>query len=206
MNTKIILFDIDGVIVRPPHYFWRVLEERWYTNAENILNNFFVHENTDCTEWRANIYEKIVPYLEKIWWKKWAGRFFDEQFEFESQYFDRNFISIVKYLQGQWVKCYLATAQENVRAKYFLETVGFEEMFDGHYISCNVWYRKDKPEYWEYTISDLQKIYPELQAEEIVFFDDGKKNVEMARTFWIQALLFENMKQFNNDMKKIWVK
>lgn len=67
---RIILFDIDGVIIRPPYYFWKELETQWYKNAEKILNNFFRNENTACTEWKANIEEIIVPYLQDIWWKK----------------------------------------------------------------------------------------------------------------------------------------
>lgn len=203
MKTKVILFDIDGVVVRPPYYFWKVLEDVWYTDAETILNNFFIHENTDCTEWRVNISEKIVPYLEKIWWEKSVEEFFKQQFEFEAQYFDKSFIDIVQNLQEKGILCYLASAQESVRAKYFLDEVWLGEIFDGHYISCNVWSRKHKSEYWEYTISDLQKKYPELKANEIAFFDDGKKNIEVASTFWIEAFLFSDMQQFYQDITSL---
>jgi len=179
--------------VRPPYYFWKVLEDRWYQNAEEILNNFFIHENTDCTEWRADIAEKIVPYLEQIWWKGTVEEFFKEQFEFEAQYFDASFIERVKDFQEKWILCYLASAQESVRAQYFLEEVWLAKIFDGHYISCNVWYRKDKPEYWEVVLWDIQKKYPYVSPQEIVFIDDGKKNIEMAQRFWIETFLFTSM-------------
>jgi len=186
MKPKIILFDIDGVIVRPPYYFWKVLEERWYKNAESILNNFFVNENTDCTEWRADISEKIVSYLQKIGWKKSVEEFFIEQFAFEAQYFDKDFIRIVEKFQDSWISCYLASAQEKIRAKYFLEELGFNKIFDGHYISCDVWYRKDKPEYWDLILWDIQQNFPHVQREEILFIDDGERNIETAQSFWIK--------------------
>jgi FMN phosphatase YigB (HAD superfamily) len=38
--------------------------------------------------------------------------------------------------------------------------------------------------------SDLQSKYPNIIKEEITFFDDGIKNIEMAQSFGIQAFLF----------------
>ena len=201
MKTKIILFDIDGVIVRPPYYFWRVLEERWYENAEEILNNFFIHENTECTEWKADISEKIVPYLEKIWWEKSVADFFTEQFEFEAQYFDSSFIERVKKFQEKWILCYLASAQESIRAQYFLEEFWFARIFDGHYISCNVWYRKDKAEYWEYVLWDIQENFPQVTREEILFIDDGKKNISMAQSFSVKTFLFTDIEAFEENIE-----
>lgn len=192
---KIILFDIDGVIIRPPYYFWRELEKQWYKDAEEVLNNFFTNENTACTEWKADIESIIVPYLKRIWWDTSIKEFFSEQFDFEGQYFDKKIISIIKNLQNKDILCYIASAQENVRADYFLNTFGFNNIFDGYYISCHVWYRKDKPEYWEYVIEDLQKRYNDIKLNDIIFVDDWQKNVDMANSFWIQGLLFTSMEQ-----------
>ena len=201
MKTKIILFDIDGVIIRPPYYFWKELEKRWYVGAEEILNNFFINENTACTEWKADIRNIILTYLKEVWWEKSIEEFLQEQFEFEAQFFDTNFKNIVKRLHDKNILCYLASAQEKVRADYFLETFDFNNIFDGHYISCDVWYRKDKPEYWEYVIEDLQKRHKGIQLDEIAFFDDGKKNIDLANKFWIQAFLFTNMENFGKDLE-----
>jgi len=203
MKPKVILFDIDGVIVRPPYYFWKVLEDRGYQNAEDILNNFFIHENTDCTEWRADIGEKILPYLEKIWWKKSVEEFFKEQFEFEARYFDTSFIDIVKEFQSKGIKCYLASAQEKVRARYFLEEVWFDEIFDGYYISCDIGFRKDKPEYWEEVLKDLKQKYSNLQNGEILFIDDGKRNIEIASNFGLQTILFQDKQGFDSSLQDV---
>jgi len=198
-----MLFDIDGVIVRPPYYFWKVLEDQWHPNAEEVLNNFFTHENTDCTEWRADITERILPYLEKIWWKQWVQDFFKQQFEFEAQYFDISFIEIVKELQSRDIKCYLASAQEKVRARYFLEEVWFDTIFDGHYISCDVGFRKDKTGYWEEVLDNLNSKYKNLQNHEILFIDDGKKNIEMASEFGLQVFHFTDTWEFRDLIKMI---
>jgi FMN phosphatase YigB (HAD superfamily) len=49
-------------------------------------------------------------------------------------------------------------------------------------------------------ISDLQNKYQDLQLSEIVFIDDGKKNIETAKNYGIQAFLFTDMKQFYKDL------
>ena len=78
----------------------------------------------------------------------------------------------MKDLQQKNILCYIASAQEKVRAKYFLNTFGFNEVFDGHYISCDIGYRKDKTEYWEFVISDLQEKHSGVKLNEILFIDD----------------------------------
>ena len=116
MNTKIILFDIDGVIIRPPHYFWRELESLWYKNAEKILDDFFRKENTACTDWKVDTEKSIVLYLQRMWWEKTTEVFFQEQFEFEAQFFDKSFTKIVKDLQDRDILCYFTNLDSGYTA------------------------------------------------------------------------------------------
>ncbi len=197
---KIILFDIDGVIIRPPHYFWKKLEDEWYKNAEEILNNFFTHENTSCTEGKADIKKTIPPYLEQIWWKQSVDDFLTQQFEFESQFYDEVFQTLVEEFQEIGIICYLASAQEEVRAEYFLDTFGLGNIFNGSYISFDVWFRKDAPQYWEVVLWDIALRHPDVSVEEILFIDDGKKNIEVAEWFGIHTIHFKDMQQFENDL------
>ena len=61
-KTKIIIFDIDGVLIRIPHYFTKELEKQGYSNAINILNSFFKDDIAyQCSEGKVNIIENIKP-------------------------------------------------------------------------------------------------------------------------------------------------
>ncbi len=204
MKIKVVLFDIDGVMIRCPHYFWEELENRWYKNATEILAEFFSEKNKDCTEWKTDIQTEMKPYLERVWWKKSVDDFLKEQYSFESNFFDISFKKIVTNLQGQWIYCALATSQEYPRAKYMLKNLSFEELFDDYYISCNIGFRKDSPKYWEHVLHNLTEKIANIQPNEIAFFDDQQKLVDEAKNHWIQAIMFTNMKQFQQDMNNLW--
>lgn len=198
MTIKSIIFDVDGVLLCLPHYFSKELENRGYQNAGEILTEFYLGENNICSEWKADAKEKILPYLEKLWWKEWPEEYFSQQFEFERQYFDERFVPIITSIQKQWINCYLWTDQEQNRAKYLLDWLGFRDIFDGYFISCFIWSRKCSWEFW----NRVKKICTD---GEIVFFDDLRNNIDVAKKSWIQAFLFTDLDQFYSDMELLWI-
>lgn len=206
MKIKIVLFDIDGVMIRPPYYFGSELKNRWYENADSVLQEFFTEKNKACTEWKTDVQEEVLPYLKRLGWNKTVEEFFDEQYAFESQYFDDTFTSIVKAIQRQDIYCYLATSQEYCRANFFLEEFGFNKLFNGSFISCRVWARKNVSEFWEYVMSDLEERFPDIKPEEIAFFDDQKAIVEQAAVSGIRSFQFTDMEQFYSDLENLGIK
>ena len=203
-QTKIILFDIDGVLIRLPHYFSTELKKQGYKNVEESLSSFFTGEdNRKCAEGKADTEKLIMPYLQKFDWKKTAKNYLSRQFQFEKQYLDKNLISIIKKLRSQNIKCCLSTDQEKNRAKFLLNDMNFQDIFDKHFISCYIGYRKCYDEFWIYTLKELKKEFGEISANEIVFFDDIQNNVDVALKFGIQAFLFTDTIQFEKDIKSL---
>lgn len=119
-KTKIILFDVDGVLIRLPHFFSKELENKGYKNVVESLNSFFNEgPNHQCLEGKADAEKIIMPFLKKFGWKGTAKSHLKQQFQFESKYLDKNFISLVKQLRENGIKCILSTDQENHRANFF---------------------------------------------------------------------------------------
>lgn len=205
-KVKIILFDIDGVLIRLPYYFSKVLEEQGCENAGKILDSFYHgDDNNQCAEGRADTRDTIMPYLQKFGWDKTAADYLQQQFNFESQYLDKNLISLVKQLQEEGITCCLSTDQEKYRAKYLLEEMDFQSIFTEHFVSCRLGYRKCQPGFWKQVIAELKKGHPNLNPSEIVYFDDKPENIEVALKFGIRAFLFENVEQFNQDINSLGV-
>lgn len=203
-KPKIILFDIDGVLIRFPYYFSIELGKMGYVNAEEHLNNYFNGEfHLLSLEGKAEMRENIGPFLEKLGWEKSVDDYLRAQFEFERKYLDEELIGLVNKFRQDGIKCYLATDQERNRAEFILKEMDFQNIFDGHFIACYVGHRKQYDGFWNHTLEKLNKEFPEIKNEEITFFDDMQKNIDQAKKFGIQAFLFTDIKNFQADLEKI---
>lgn len=197
-KPKVILFDVDGVLIRLPNYFSQELDKRGYKGAEKSLTSFFKgSDNQQCVEGKASFEKKIVPYLEKFAWKETAEEYFQKQFQFEKRYLDQNIILQIKQFHTQGIKCYLCTDNSKLRSEFLLNEMNLKDIFDDYFISCFIGYRKCHNEFWSYLINKLRK---EISPSEIVFFDDAQNNIDVALKFGIKAILFENIAQFEKEL------
>lgn len=200
-NIKAILFDVDGVLIRPPHYFSKELELKGYKKAEEGLNAYYRgKDHLQCLDGRADSRKLIMPYLKNFGWEYSADEYLEQQFAFERRYLDKGLISIVASLRAQGLNCYLATDQEKYRAQYLLESMDFKSVFDASFISCFVHGRKSQDRFWEKVINELKKMPAGIEPDEIAFFDDIQENIDTASTFGVKAFLFEIMSKFREDM------
>lgn len=195
-TIKIVLFDVDGVIINLPHYFSRELEEQGYEGARENLDSFFQGE--DCRrscEGKADAQTRIKPYLSRFGWTGTAKDYFRQQFEFEKKYFDSDLMNVVAKLRKNGIKCYLSTDQIYCRAKFLLDEMNFRNLFDGHFISCDIGFRKCHNEFWEHVMRELKKELLKVNPEDILYFDDAQNNVNVALKFGIQAEIYQNIDQ-----------
>ncbi|MFA6096213.1 MAG: HAD family hydrolase [Candidatus Paceibacterota bacterium] len=195
-GTKVVLFDVDGVLINLPHYFSKELQRQGYEDAQESLNAFYQGEDSrQCSEGKADAQICIMPYLEKFGWTGSAGDYFERQFDFERKYLDKDLVSLVAELRGGGVKCYLCTDQMANRAEFLLREMGFGDIFDGHFISCRIGFRKCHEEFWDQVAAELKKEFPELKLDEVVYFDDIQNNIDVASRFGIRAFLYNGIDQ-----------
>ncbi|MEO8513143.1 MAG: HAD family hydrolase [Ignavibacteria bacterium] len=189
---KVILFDIDGVIIRPPQYYSSFLEEHGYRDAAKILNEYYADgPNIKCLEGLADPLNSIKPFLDRIGWKQTPREYFKQQFEYESGYVDHEIIQKITLLRSKGAVCLTATDQDSLRSKYLLDNLGFRNLFDDNFISCDIGFRKKDSEFWDYVLGMIKLRYPNVSAHEILFCDDILENIEIAaksgiRTFHVK--------------------
>lgn len=200
-EIKIVLFDVDGVLIKPPYYFSEALEKEGYRGAKKNLDDYFHSlDNNLCLERKAGAEAMIERYLKKFGWRGTSREYFAKQFDFEKSYIDGKMISYIKGFQKQGIKCCLCTDQFASRAKFILDEMNFRNIFDRSYISCEIGFRKCSEEFWKFLIEDLKKEYSGLGADQIAFFDDIQTNIDAAMKFRIKAFLFSDLNQFEKDM------
>jgi putative hydrolase of the HAD superfamily len=187
---KAILLDADGVLMHGEWFSTR-LSEKFGVPMEKIMP-FFNNEFVECELGRADLKETIKPYLAEWGWKgtmdELLSFWFDEGYKLDSKA-----IELVKEIKKDKILV-LATNQEEYRVEFMKKQMGLEKIFDFTVGSYQAGYFKDNPEFYKYIFGLL----PEIKPEEMLFLDDREKNIKVAESLGIKAVLYKNLEDLKN--------
>lgn len=185
-DKKIILFDLDGVVIRPRHkYFSEKLSEEQNIPLDNIMP-FFKGEYKKTAIGELEIKDVLPPYLEKWNWNGTVDEFLTYWFEGEKD-LDRQMVKLIENLRKQGIKCYLVSDNEKNRAKYLRETVKLKDLFDGAFFSADLGVTKSDPSFFSKVLEKL-----EASANEFIYWDDDSKNADVAKTVGIESFVYDD--------------
>ena len=194
---KAVIFDVDGVIIVPYKIFSQRIVEEYGANPESF-SQFFNEVFPKCLVGEADLKKEMQPYLKEWNWDDSVDKLLDYWFRNESN-LDERVLKTVQQLRERGIKCYLGTNQEKYRTEYFKNQLGLGNVFDGVFSSAYIGYIKNKPQFFEYVLKQLQGIKP----EEILFIDDSEDNIENAKHSGIQAYLYRNFEDFQKQLAQI---
>lgn len=194
---KVILFDVDQVLVNTSGmYFSKHLEED-YGISTDLTKEFFLGDHQECIIGKKDLRELLPIYMERWGWKGTLDELL--AYWYKSEHFlNDELIEEIKIFRKNGLKLYLATNQDKYRVEYILNEMGFGKLVDGHFASSHVGYKKPEKEYF---ISILERL-KEYDPQEILFWDDNKENVEAARALSINAEHYINYLSYKDIMKK----
>jgi FMN phosphatase YigB (HAD superfamily) len=78
----------------------------------------------------------------------------------------------------------------------------FEKLFDFVFSSCELWYKKPEDNFYLKILDTLENNHW-INKEEILFFDDSKKNVNKANELWIKSYLYTNYEEYEKIINKL---
>lgn len=107
---------------------------------------------------------------------------------------------LVKKLKAKGYKVYLLSNYGGHNYRYARDNFSFIEYVDGGLISYEVGYVKPEPEIYE-AIINRYNIIP----GEAVFLDDLPQNIEAAKQFGFNTILFNDLQQALDDMKELGI-
>jgi len=184
---KAILFDLDGlVIVGNTKLFSERLSEKENIPMEQV-SEFFLNDFRECSFGRADLKEKLTPYLSKWEHKGTVDDLLKFWFESDSEV-NNEVLEIVKDLRFKDIKCYIATRQEKYRKEYIWNNLRLKNHFDGIFCTCDIGYDKWQTEYWDYIFDELK-----LKQAEIMFFCDNQKNVDSANSLGAESYFYKGV-------------
>jgi len=199
MTTTNILFAGVGVMIDAEMFSLQYQKEFGVSNDEMLP--FFTGDFKDCLIGKADLVEKVTPWLPK--WK-WAGsveEFLDFWFKAEHNV-DERMTDIVKKLKDKGIRCYLATNQEKYRTQYMKDKMGFENLFHHVFSSADIGAKKPKKEFFQFILNELKNEH-RIQPHEIMFFDDTEENIDGAKELDIDAHHFTDYDSFMETIQPL---
>lgn len=192
-----ILFDLDGLVIlkKDKLFSQRISEEMGWPYEQ--VSEFFTGEFRQCSFGRADLKEKIAPYLTKWGYKGSVDEFLKYWFDSENNT-DKEVLNMVRDLRSKGIKCYIATRQEKYRKEYLLNVVGLKNEFDGIFCTCDIGFDKWENGYWDFVFDDLK-----ATPDEILFFCDSQKNVDNAGKLGIQAYFYTDITILKDKTKDL---
>ncbi|MBN2116934.1 MAG: HAD-IA family hydrolase [Anaerolineales bacterium] len=195
MIIKAICFDADGVVVNPQMQFSKHLKEAYGISPE-MTQSFFQGAFDDCLIGRATLEDVLPAFLQTWGWKGSVDSFIDTWLLMD-HVIDTRVIDRVQCLRRNGTICCLATSQERNRAEYMRTRMGFQDMFDHLFFSCEVGCQKPDPAYFQHIEKTL-----DLEKKSILFWDDSPVNIEAAREFGWNAEIYTEFDEFEKIVRK----
>lgn len=194
-DIRAVLFDLDGVIIVDRPYMFSIRLSKEHNVPMEHINEFFEKDFRDCSWGKADLKERIKPYLEKWNWKGTVDELLQYWFESEGTVSQEG-LKIISDLRKKGVKCYIATRNEKYRRDYLWNNLKLKDYFDGIFCSCDIGHDKCSPDFFDHVVDKLK-----LEPKEIMFLDDREKNVECAKRYGIDAHLCDNIETLKKELE-----
>jgi putative hydrolase of the HAD superfamily len=172
VTIEAVLFDADGVVV-PPLGFARY---RWREHGvtPEMTQGFFRGVFLQCLLGKADLKQVLPPFLDEWAWEGTVDEFVATWLE-KDDAVDERVVGVVHALRSAGLTCCLATNQERYRAAYMRDAMGFRDLFDYLFFSCELGAEKPDAAFFEAVEASLG-----LTGGSILFWDDDVRNVDAA--------------------------
>lgn len=199
---KVILFDADGVLTLPEEVF-SVVYARSHGLDPEPFEQFFRNDWKPVVTGKQDLKE-VIKANPELW--QWDGEVDDLlKYWFETEDVqNEELIAIIQKLKGAGMSCYLATEQERYRGEY-MKNVMFKDLFDDYFVTAELGVSKTEPQFFEMILDKLKQEFPDLQPQDVIFFDDSQSKVNTACSVGINGQLYTDVEQVRGllDDKRI---
>ena len=184
-DVRHVLLDADGVVQRSTNLGGEIdaLTEHLGDGTTDFLTRTFPPDGPVLSG-RAEVVPLLAEALLANGSDADAQRLFDDlwlaiEVSAES-------LAVARALRASGVGVHLATNQDLHRAAYMKAELGYDEIFDSCFYSCDVGWAKPSAEFFTHIVETLG-----VPAEEVLFVDDSQANVDGARVAGLRAECWE---------------
>lgn len=178
MTIKVLMIDVDGVIVvHPEPHGWQANLQRDLGLSSDVLDaEFFKPHFNDVVRGRAALRERLAPVLRKIAPDLTCDCLIEYWFTHDAN-INRDLLKQLDRARRRGLKLHLATVQEHERADYLWRNLDLRAHFDAMHYAADLGWTKPAPEFF----AEIER-RSGFAAKDIFFIDDRMENVEAARS------------------------
>ena len=191
--SKMLVLDQDGVVIFQEKYFSKKYSEASGIPWEVILE-FFNNEFKLTLVGKVSIKKVLPKYLKKWGWKGSLKSFLKYWFESERT-LDTRLLNYVTRLRKTGKRVCLSSVNEKERESYIWNTLKLKNYFDKAYLSYELGCTKSDPKFFQKIIQDFK-----IKPQDIDYWDDDPKNVEVAKSVGINAKVYTSFEDFKKSV------
>lgn len=191
-SYRALVFDIGGVVTQTPSGGVTVpvvfsIASRYHVDGDR-LRRMLWENDPEFKVGRLTPDQYLLPALEKLGRKLVDG---DTAYGLLHDplrcviYENTEVVGIIKLLRRKY-KAFALTNITKPQLDYVTE-LGLRGLFDGFFASCEIGLKKPDPKAYEFVLAKIG-----LRADQVVFFDNKKANVDAAEKLRIKAVMFES--------------
>jgi putative hydrolase of the HAD superfamily len=187
MTWKVLMVDVDGVVIRHPaglrwdHHMRADLG----LDPEVLQQRFFAIHFQDIVSGRADLHDRLGPVLADIAPQLTSQALADYWFA-QDAHLDQSLLNDLAALRADGVPMHLATVQEHHRARYLWETLKLKDRFEAIHYAADYGVGKPDPAFFR-----AVEARTGLTAGDLLLLDDSPRNVEAARACGWSAVLWD---------------
>lgn len=192
---KAILFDYHGVLGHWDDKIFFSNISKMFDLEFNLVSKLFYDDGwLDKVEGGKNTSDDIISELNNLSGKKIDKKEFINTLE--NVYFDyESTIDLLKSLKPNY-KIYLTEHAMDIDLNWQKEKLPSFAYFDKIYTSHEIKARKNTKEFFERVLEDTN-----LKPDDVYYFDDGQKYVDIAKSLGINAYLYKDINQIKEIIK-----
>jgi putative hydrolase of the HAD superfamily len=182
-GVRAVLVDADGVVqVNADDWLDRLRAFVAPDRSDAFVDDLFSAER-DAMCGRCSFGEVVATVCER-----WGldGRDAELVDHWRHAVVQEEVLEVVADLRASGVACHLATNQNDVRAAYLRDDLGYADHFDGLLVSCELGATKDDPAFFAAALARLG-----LRPEQALLVDDSEDHVRQARDAGLQGVRWE---------------
>lgn len=194
MTIEAVVFDADGVLVRP----WRFRDHLAAVHGitPEMTRAFFRGAFHDCLLGRADLVDVLPPYLRAWGWNESLPAFLDTWFSIENAP-DDDVFAIAGEFSRSGIPCFVASNQERRRAAYLRDEMGFAESFDGLFFSCDLGVKKPDAAFFDAICTRVA-----MAPGSLLLIDDTPDNVRAAVGAGWHAEIFTDAAELRQQLAR----
>lgn len=178
------LWDADGVLQQVPASWFDLLGQTVGTGKALALLDLLLPQMESATRGEQGMTGLLPGFLEQLG--------LAEHREAVSEVWGTIDVleparEVVRDLRAQGIDCHLASNQDDLRTSYMRSRMGYDELLDRSFYSCEVGAAKPTEEFFRHVAGELG-----LDLDELAFVDDTMENVEAARALGVHAILWHD--------------